>query len=108
MLVIPLWYSRCYRISLLIGHVPKIDGRSVGPDAMNMMRLKQYSDMQKKLNKRATLNAGKIDMNAYGIRGDLFSQNLIKDRNDRNSEHHFPAVLVSFDLYIHIHICFSV
>lgn len=76
------------------GHVPKIDGRSIGPDAINMMRLKQYGDMQKKLNKRATLKAGSIDVNAYGIRGDIFSQNLVKDKNDRNSVHHFPAVLV--------------
>lgn len=83
---------------IILGHVPKIGAVSIGPDAMNMMRLKQYSDMQKRLNKKATLKAAKIDLNAYGIRGDLFSQTLVKDKNDNKdggSGHHFPAVLVS-------------
>lgn len=75
---------------------------SIGPDAMNMMRLKQYSDMQKKLNKRATLRAAKYDLNAYGIRGNIQSQNLVKDTNDNKieAEHegqNFPAVLVRED-----------
>lgn len=82
-----------------LGHVPKMAAGSIGPDAMNMMRLKQYSDMQKRLNKRATLRAAKYDLNAYGIQGDIQSQSLVKDKNDNkmdnHSDHHFPAVLVS-------------
>ena len=81
------------------GHVPKMAAGSIGPDAMNMMRLKQYSDMQKKLNKRATLRAAKYDLNAYGIQGNIQAQTLVKDSNDNkietmNGAHHFPAVLV--------------
>lgn len=72
---------------------------SIGPDAMSMMRLKKYGDMQKKLNKRATLRAANYDLSACGIQGDILSQSLVKDSNDNkmdnNSEHHFPAVLVS-------------
>lgn len=87
------------------GHVPKMAAGSIGPDAMNMMRLKQYSDMQKKLNKRATLRAAKYDLNAYSIQGNIQSQSLVKDSNDNKIEtsdpaHHFPAVLVKYQLVI--------
>jgi len=70
---------------------------SIGPDAVNMMRLKQYSEMHKKLNKRATLRAAKYDANAIGIKSNMFSQALIKDKNDNQTEggSDFPAVLVS-------------
>ncbi|XP_067934454.1 lim and transglutaminase domain protein ltd-1-like isoform X2 [Watersipora subatra] len=80
------------------GHVPKMAAGNIGPDAMNMMRLKQYSDMQKKLNKKATLKAAKYDLSSYGIQGDIQSQSLVKDKNENKldslSEHHFPAVLM--------------
>lgn len=78
---------------------------SIGPDAMAMMRLKQYSDMQKRLNKRATLRAAHYDLNAYAIQGDISSQNLVKDTNDNRMDgsqlgHHFPAVLVSIAILL--------
>jgi len=72
---------------------------------MNMMRLKQYSDMQKKLSKKATLRAANYDLNACAIQGEIQSQTLVKDKQDsklHGVENNFPAVLVRYLHYDNI------
>ena len=64
----------------ITGHVPKTAAKSIGPDAMNMIRLKQYGDMKKKIDKRATLYKGNYDIEAYGIQNDIQSQKQFTGR----------------------------